>query len=68
MYSDKKIVITVNKLGDTKIDAVGFVGNECLAATQSVEQALAGTVGERNLKPEFDQPAETGNIEQDLRL
>lgn len=62
----KQVVVKVSKLGDVKIDAEGFVGESCLAATQAIEQMLSGEA-KRTLKPEFDQAeasqeAETENL------
>lgn len=38
----KQVSITITKLGEVKIDADGFVGTECNAATQHIEAALGG--------------------------
>jgi hypothetical protein len=49
----KHIVIEVSTTGDIKIEAVGFNGKGCEAATKAIEDAL-GTVGTRKKKPEFN--------------
>lgn len=45
----KKIVMTFDKKGETKIEAFGFTGGACLAATKSIEDALGG-VENRKMK------------------
>lgn len=45
----KEIIITFEANGDTKIEAFGFTGTECLKATKSLEEAL-GKVGDRTMK------------------
>lgn len=47
----KTITVTITEAGETKIEASGFIGTECLAATKSLEEAL-GTSGERTTKSE----------------
>lgn len=49
--TEKKIIITVDKHGGTKIEAEGFSDSTCLKATKSVEEAL-GVVSDQKLKPE----------------
>ena len=39
----KTIEITVNPLGETKIETKGFFGSECLEATRELERALGVT-------------------------
>lgn len=36
----KKITITITPDGETKIEASGYSGDECLKATKSIEEAL----------------------------
>ncbi|MET4190657.1 MULTISPECIES: DUF2997 domain-containing protein [unclassified Bradyrhizobium] len=50
-----KIVVTINKLGDSKVEVEGETGGRCVEMTASVEAALAGNPGARHLKPEFDE-------------
>jgi Protein of unknown function (DUF2997) len=45
----KKIVITFEQNGNSSIEAFGFSGSDCLAATKSFEEAL-GKVGSRKMK------------------
>jgi hypothetical protein len=47
-----KIYIDVFHDGTTKVEAVGFQGKDCLAATAAIEAALGKSTG-RELKPEF---------------
>ena len=47
----KKILVTVEKDGATKIEAQGFTNNSCLKETESLEQAL-GIVSKRTKKSE----------------
>ncbi len=41
------------KGGKVKIDAIGFTGTACEAATRVAEQALGGQIVEREYKPEY---------------
>lgn len=59
--SEQKIKITIDPMGNKKVEAEGFVGTSCEAATAHIEQALAGgkpNTGDREYKPEYSQPAE----------
>lgn len=47
----KTIEIIITPEGETKIEAKGYVGVDCEAATRALEQAL-GKAGKRKLKPE----------------
>lgn len=40
--TNKEIRITFNRDGSTKIDALGFQGQGCKAATEAIEIALGG--------------------------
>lgn len=52
----KKVIVTINPVGKTTIDAQGFNGNGCAEATEKLEKALAGDGQvERVKKPEWDQ-------------
>jgi Protein of unknown function (DUF2997) len=42
-------VVTFDKRGGSKIEAFGFSGSACLAATKSIEDAI-GAVGDRKMK------------------
>lgn len=50
----QEIVVTVDKKGNTKIEAVGFVGESCGSATKFLEDSL-GKVKKEELKTEFYQ-------------
>lgn len=50
----KTIFIEVNQDGAVTVDAVGFKGKGCEAATRAIEQAL-GTVKKSTKKPEYSQ-------------
>lgn len=50
-----RIKVKVNKIGDSKIDVEGAIGTSCVNLTQAVESALAGTPGQREYKPEYDE-------------
>ena len=54
----KQIIIDVTPEGAVKIEAIGFKGQACEAATKAVEEAL-GFVASRKRKPEFQQSALT---------
>jgi hypothetical protein len=47
----KSIKLTVSPKGETKIEAFGFQGADCLQATLAIERAI-GKVTDRELKPE----------------
>lgn len=51
----QQVILTISPDGtEAKIDAVGFVGSSCTAATAPLERAL-GVVAGRQLKPEYHQ-------------
>lgn len=52
---EKKITITVDSKGDTKIEASGYQGGECLNATKPYEQALGADPSTRKEKLEMHQ-------------
>jgi hypothetical protein len=54
----KQIIIEVGPEGEVKIEAVGFKGHVCEAATKAIEEAL-GVVASRKRKPEFQQSVVT---------
>lgn len=58
----KKVVVTIDPMGNPAVEAFGFSGQGCEAATKAIEQALAGEGGmERTYKPEW---TATGNNNQ----
>ena len=50
-----KIVVTIGKFGDSKVEVEGATGSSCVEMTAGVEAALAGNPTQRNLKPEYDE-------------
>ena len=50
----KSIEIEIATNGDVKIEAIGFKGKGCEAATKAIEDAL-GTTKSRKKKPEYHQ-------------
>lgn len=61
----QQIVMTITPSGETKVEAKGFVGKGCKAATEAMEKAI-GSVTADTLKPEYHkaevkQTAKAGN-------
>jgi hypothetical protein len=52
----KRIVITFAPTGRSTVEAFGFSGKECLAATRSIEEAI-GKTGVDKPKPEMHRVA-----------
>lgn len=48
----KRITVRVSPAGEITVEAHGFQGNGCEAATKAIENAL-GKPGNRTRKPEF---------------
>jgi hypothetical protein len=48
----RKIQVRITPSGDITVEAQGFRGNGCEAATKAIEDAL-GKAGTRNRKPDF---------------
>lgn len=48
----KKITITITQDGESKVEASGFTGDECVKETAPIEQALGAVEGERVRKLE----------------
>ena len=61
----KTIEITVSAKGETKVETKGFTGNDCQAATRSLELALGARQSE-SLKSEFYQQAHS-ELEQNAK-
>lgn len=60
----KKVTVTIDPLGNPVVEAHGFKGQGCEAATKAIEDALAGEGGaERTYKPEWSQPGGTNQQE-----
>ena len=48
----RKILVRITPAGDITVEAEGFKGNGCEAATKAIEDAL-GKAGTRTRKPDF---------------
>lgn len=60
-YGRKTIRVSIDPLGNTKVEADGFQGVGCAEATKPIEDALAGAGGaERVYKPEWNEHEEQG--------
>ncbi|MCH7225017.1 DUF2997 domain-containing protein [Verrucomicrobiaceae bacterium E54] len=55
----------VSPTGETTVEAEGYQGRGCEAATQAIEQAL-GSVRDRTRKPDFWRQARSTRNEQQL--
>ncbi len=54
----KKITVTITPDGESKIEAAGYSGDECIKDTKPLEEAL-GVTGERTRKLEANTVAVT---------
>jgi hypothetical protein len=62
--SARRIHVRVSPMGEITVEADGFQGNGCEAATKAIEEAL-GKPGERTRKPDFwRQPIRQRNQQQ----
>lgn len=63
---DKKIKVTIDPLGNTVVDAMGFQGQGCADATKAIEQALVGGTGdaERVFKPEWNETEDETHVQE----
>ena len=52
----EKVIITIGKGGETTVEAQGFKGKGCKAATEALERAIGSTTASK-LKPEYHQTA-----------
>jgi hypothetical protein len=59
----KTIIVTVSSTGETTVEAEGFKGKGCEAATKAVEEALGKRTG-RRYKKEYTQAAMSQNKQQ----
>lgn len=50
--SGRRIHVRVSPTGEVNVEALGFQGSGCEAATMAIEEAL-GTVRQRTRKPDF---------------
>lgn len=57
----KQIKVTIDPMGNPKVEALGFSGTSCEAATAPIEDALAGKpgAGDRTYKPEYSESNQT---------
>jgi len=61
----KRVTVKIDQLGRPTVEAHGFQGVGCEAATKPIEGALAGGQGvDRVLKPEWHNIATEGEEEQ----
>jgi hypothetical protein len=60
-----KIIVTINSVGDSKVEVEGESGSRCVEMTAGVEAALAGKAGNREYKPEYDE-ASAGSVAQSV--
>jgi hypothetical protein len=61
----QKIAITIDPMGNPKVEAIGFVGTSCDAAAKPYEDALSGGKGgERTDKPEYSMPETQTEVQQ----
>ena len=51
----RRIEITIDNEGETKVEAFGYVGGACMKATEPLKKALIGTPSAEVKKPEFFQ-------------
>jgi hypothetical protein len=54
----RKIRVSIDTMGNSKIEAENFVGMSCEAATGPIEKALSSGAVTRDLKGEYFQEAE----------
>ena len=59
----KHIIITIDPMGKTRIEANGYAGDACLKATRDMERVL-GKVKRRNVKREYFTPQRRFNRQQ----
>jgi hypothetical protein len=53
----KTITVTIPQYGSPKVEANGFDGEGCAAATKPIEQALSGNIkADVEYKPEWSNP------------
>lgn len=61
----RRIIVRVSPTGETTVEADGFQGKGCEAATKAIEDAL-GKPRERTRKPEFWRQTQSLRNEQQL--
>lgn len=65
MSTARRIHVRVSPNGDISVEAEGFQGKGCEAATKAIEEAL-GTVRERTRKPDYWRQAHQSDNHQQL--
>jgi len=63
----KQIKITIDPMGNPKVEAENFVGAGCETATAGIERMLSGgksELADKTLKPEYSQSAEAHQEQQ----
>ena len=61
----RRIHVRITPAGDITVEAEGFRGKGCEAATKAIEDAL-GKAGTRTRKPEYWKQTQTGKNQQRL--
>lgn len=63
----RKVIVKIDAMGNTVVEADGFAGANCVEATTPIEQALAGGSGgmDRVYKPEWSQSEDAHVVEQE---
>ena len=62
---NRKIHVRITPAGDITVEAAGFHGKGCEAATKAIEEAL-GKPGARTRKPDYWRQSQTGRNQQRL--
>lgn len=62
----KTIKVTIDPVGNSTVEAIGFMGQGCADATKGIEQALAGGAGKvtREIKDEWQMAEEEQQQQQ----
>lgn len=63
----KQVKITISKTGAPTIEAQGYKGGECVAATAGLRGRLGGGEGDMELSPEYYEQPEGGQYEGGAR-
>lgn len=64
----ERIIATIDILGKVQLDAEGFIGNTCEAATKQLQAVLAGKEESNTYKPEYYAANESVEGNVDTRL
>ena len=60
----RKIEITIDNDGETKVEAIGYKGGKCMLATASLSKALIGTPTTHIKKPDYYQGDHTTSVRE----